>query len=92
MFSSLSSRFLTIGNALIAGGLIAFGGYLLHLAGPLRLVDDAPVYLNEAGQLVQHAPRQDRILPLGFPLAIATLVVLGTHSSRAAPRRGRRTS
>jgi hypothetical protein len=77
------SRFLTVNNALIACGLIAVGGYLLHLAGRLRLVDDAPVYLNEAGQLAQHAPRQDRTLPLGFPLAIATLVTLGTHSSAA---------
>ncbi len=79
----LCSRFLTVKNALIACGLIAVGGYLLHLAGPLRLVDDAPVYLNEAGQLAQHSPRQDRTLPLGFPLAIATLVTLGTHSSAA---------
>jgi hypothetical protein len=66
---------------LFACGIAVALGYLAHLAGPLRLVDDAPLYLTDAAVLASGFQDKDSRLPCGYPMALATLDLLGLNSN-----------
>jgi hypothetical protein len=66
---------------LIACGIVVAAGYLAHLAGPLRLVDDGPLYLTGAADLASGFRYRDSRMPRGYPQALATLDCLGLNSS-----------
>ena len=65
---------------LIAGGLLIAACYLAQLFGPLRMVDDGPLYLSGAVDLITGAGYREPRLPRGYPQALATLDVLGLNS------------
>jgi hypothetical protein len=54
--------------------------YGLHVFGPLRLVDDAPLYLSGAVDLADGRGYHDDHLPRGYSHALATLELVGLAS------------
>ena len=54
--------------------------YGLHVFGPLRLVDDAPLYLSGAVDLADGRGYQDDHMPRGYSHALATLELVGLAS------------
>ena len=54
--------------------------YGLHVFGPLRLVDDAPLYLSGAVDLADGRGYHDDHMPRGYSQALATLELVGLAS------------
>ena len=54
--------------------------YGLHVFGPLRLVDDAPLYLSGAVDLADGRGYHDDHMPRGYSHALATLELVGLAS------------
>jgi hypothetical protein len=55
--------------------------YGLHVFGPLRLVDDAPLYLSGAVDLADGRGYHDDHMPRGYSHALATLELVGLASA-----------
>ncbi len=66
---------------LIACGLVMAACYLVHLAGPLRVVDDGPVYLCGAVEIASGSGYRELRLPRGYPQALAMLDSIGLNSA-----------
>src|ERR1700677_4471555 len=69
-------------NRLLMGGCLLIAAcYLAQLFGPLRVVDDGPLYLFGAVDLATGAGYRQLRLPRGYPQALATLDCIGLNSS-----------
>jgi hypothetical protein len=66
---------------LMAAGILVAFGYLMHLAGPLKVVDDGPLYLAGATDIAMGSAYRESRMPRGYPQALATLDMLGLNSS-----------
>ena len=66
---------------LIACGFVIAACYLAQLAGPLRVVDDGPLYLSGAVDIVSGGDYHQLRLPRGYPQALATLDLIGLNSA-----------
>jgi hypothetical protein len=55
--------------------------YAIHLCGPLRIVDDAPLYLAGAVDLANGRGYHDDHMPRGYSQALATLDLVGLGSA-----------
>jgi hypothetical protein len=70
-----------INKLLIALGIVLAGCYAMHLAGPLHMVDDAPLYLAGASDIASGRPYNEARMPRGYPQALATLDFVGLNSN-----------
>jgi hypothetical protein len=74
-----------INKLLIALGIVLASCYAIHLAGPLRLVDDAPLYLAGASDIAAGGPYHEAKMPRGYPTVCpwASWGATGAESSLA---------
>ena len=75
------SQTVMVNRLLLASGIALGMCYAIHLCGPLRVVDDGPLFLVGASDLASGLHYHDRRMPRGYPQALATLEFLGLNSS-----------
>lgn len=79
------SAFSPLGTArnlpFVAVAVVLFIGYTAQLAGPLRVVDDGPLFLSGAWEIASGNEYREPRMPRGYPQALSALALAGLNSN-----------